>query len=132
MKDVIARIKQNGLKGADSQIDIAILWATLSLECFFRHELNLSTINPPSNRMQMTSEVVEIRDQNLYGPESYSDCINMGGNMRSFALHQGGDHILSGPGRIADRDRIGKMFMIIFVMRIIIETRMVIILHEII
>ena len=64
LKYVIVRIKRNVLKVADSQIDIAILRAYLSLECSFYHKLNLFTINPPSNRMQMTSEVIEIRDQN--------------------------------------------------------------------
>ena len=81
LKDVIARIKRNGLKGADPGIDIAILHTNLTLDCSFHYELNLSTINPPSNRMKMTPDVVAIWDQNLYGPESNIDCIYKGGNV---------------------------------------------------
>ena len=96
LKDVIARIKRNRLKGADSQIYIAILHANLNLDCSFCHELNLSTIDPPNNRMQMTPNIVEIRVQNFYGPESNIDCIYKWGNVR--------DQILPSPGRNIDRN----------------------------
>ena len=49
--------------------------------------------------MQMTPNTVEIRDQNLYGPESNIDCIYEGGNVRSFALPQSMNQILPSPGR---------------------------------
>ena len=54
--------------------------------------------------MQMTPIVVEIRDQNLYGPESNIDCIYEGGNVRSFALPQSMNQILPSPGRNIDRN----------------------------
>ena len=43
LKDVIAQMKPNGLKGAGSQIDKAILCANLTLDKSFCHKLNLST-----------------------------------------------------------------------------------------
>ena len=52
-------------------------------DSIFCNELNLSSINPPSNRIQRSIDVVEIEHQNVYGPESSSDCINVRGNVRS-------------------------------------------------
>ena len=88
----------------NSRVDIAIPHANLTLDCSFCHKLNLSTISPPSNRMQMTPNVVKIQDQNLCGPESNKDCNYEGGNVRLFAQHQGRDHILPGPGQIIDKN----------------------------
>ena len=82
LTDVIARIKWNGLKGADSRINTAILFSALNLDSSSHHELNLSFIEPPSSRMQTMHSVVEIQDQNLYGSEYNIDCFNEGGNMR--------------------------------------------------
>ena len=73
LTDVIAGITRNGLKGADSPIDIAIPHSDLNLDSSFHHELNLSLIDPPSNRMQTIHGVVEIQNQNLYGPKSRVD-----------------------------------------------------------
>ena len=47
--------------------------------------------------MQMTLDVIEIEDQNLHGPESNINCINVGGNVRPFTLHQVRDKILPDP-----------------------------------
>ena len=52
----IVGMKRNGLKGADSRIDLAFHTTNLNLDCSFCHELNLSPIDPPSNRMQMTPD----------------------------------------------------------------------------
>ena len=82
LTDVIVRIKQNILKGADSQIDTAIQRSNLNLDPSFHHELNLSSIEPPSSRMQTVHGVVEILDQNLYGSESNIDCFYKVGNVR--------------------------------------------------
>ena len=48
----------------------------------FRNELNLSSINPPSSRLQRLIDVIKVEDQNVYGPESNFEYINEGGNMR--------------------------------------------------
>ena len=90
------------MKGADSQVDIAIPRSNLILDSSFRNELNLSTINPPSNRMQMTPDVVEVRDQNLHVQESNINRIYEGENVRWFTLHQFRDQIMPGPGLITD------------------------------
>ena len=81
-------IKQHGLKGADSQIDIAIPCSNLNSDCSFHHEVNLSSIEPPFNRMQMIPGVLEIWDQNLYGSESNIDRFYKGGNMRLAVIPQ--------------------------------------------
>ena len=58
------------------------------LSCsLFRNELNLSSINPPSYRTKISIDV-EIEDQNLYGLESSSDCISVGGTVKSSMLNQ--------------------------------------------
>ena len=88
LTDVITRIKRNGLKGVDSQIDIAILPSDLNLDSSFHHELNLSSIDPPSNRMQTIHGIVEIQNQNLYGSESNIDCLYKGGNVRLIGIPQ--------------------------------------------
>ena len=59
LKEVIPQIKGNRLKGADSQIDIAIPCSSQTLESAFCDELNLSTIDSPSNGMQMTLDIVK-------------------------------------------------------------------------
>ena len=88
---MIACIKQSELKGADPQIDMATSPSSQTLNSVFCNELNLSTTNPPPNRIQITLDVVEIEDQNLHGPESNIDCINMGGKCETvcFAPSQG-------------------------------------------
>ena len=73
--------------GNDPQIDMAPSLPNQNLDSVFRNELNLSTINPPSNRMQRTLEVIDIEDQNLCGSQSNIDCITVGGNVRPVALH---------------------------------------------
>ena len=88
LTDVIARIKLNGLKGADSQIDMAIPCSDLNLDSSFHPELNLSSIDPPSSRMQMIHGVVEIQNQNLYGSESNVDCLYKRGHVRSIGIPQ--------------------------------------------
>ena len=74
----------------------------------FRNELNLFSINPPSNRMQRSMDVVEVENQNMYGSESNVDCINTGGNVQSLPLHQVRDQLLHDPklifGGNANRD----------------------------
>ena len=65
LTDVIAWIKQNGIKGANFQIDMAFLLSDLNLDSSFHHELNLSSIDPPSNRMQMIYGVVKIQNPKL-------------------------------------------------------------------
>ena len=76
----------------------------------FRNELNFSSINPPSNRMQRSMDVIEVENQNLYGSESNVDCIYTGGNVQWLAFHQVRDQILLDPelffGGNADRDNI--------------------------
>ena len=88
LTDIIALIKQNGLKGADSQIDIVIPCSDLNLDSSFHHDLNLSSIDPPSNRMQTIHGVVEVRNQNLYGSESNIDCLHERGSVRSIGIPQ--------------------------------------------
>ena len=51
LTDVIARIKLNGLKGVDSQIDIPIPRSDLSLNSSSHQELNLSSIDPPTSKV---------------------------------------------------------------------------------
>ena len=53
----------------DSQIEIAILISNLNVDFSFHPELNLSSIDPPSNRIQMIHGVFEFQNQNLYGSE---------------------------------------------------------------
>ena len=78
----------------------------------FHDELDLSTIDNPTNRMQRTSEVIEIGDQNLYGPKSNTVSIAIGGNPRPNVLHQVRDQILPDPELISEcnafRDNIGR------------------------
>ena len=76
---VIARIKQNGLKGADPQIDIPIPRSYLSLNSSSHQELKLS-IDPPTIRVQTIHGVIEVQDQNLYGSESNIYRLHEGGN----------------------------------------------------
>ena len=49
-------------------------------------------------------DVIMIVYQNLQGPESNIDCINEGGNVILFALHQVRDQILPDLGLIPDRN----------------------------
>ena len=49
LTDVITRNKLNGLNGADSQMDIPIPHSDQSLDSSSHHDLNLSTIDPPSS-----------------------------------------------------------------------------------
>ena len=110
-KDVIAHIQRSALRGVDPQIDMAPSLSCQTLDSIFCKKLNLSTINPLSIRMLRTLEVVEIEDQNLHGSESNIDCINVGGNVRPFALHQVRDQILPDSGLTSggntSRDNIG-------------------------
>ena len=80
----------------------------------FRNLLNLSTIDPPSDRMQRTLEVIEIEDQNIYGSQSNADYITIGGNLRPSVLHQVRDKTLPGPGLISGcntlRDNVDSNF----------------------
>ena len=64
-KNIKVRIRRNALKGIDPRIDLVPSPPNRNSECVFSNELNLSTIDPPSNRMQRTLEVIEIEDQNL-------------------------------------------------------------------
>ena len=91
LKTVITPIKRSEL--INSQTDMAPSHSSQLSDSVFCYELNLSSINPPSNKMQRLMDVIEIEDQNAYGPESNFDCINVGGNMRSFVLHQVRDQI---------------------------------------
>ena len=50
--------------------------------------------------MQRTLEVIEIEVQNLYGPQSNTDCIAIEGNSWTSVLHQVRDQTLPGPGLI--------------------------------
>ena len=56
--------------------------------------MNLSSINLPSNRTKRWIDVKEIKDQNVYKLEFSSDCIYVGGTMKSSMLHQLRDQIL--------------------------------------
>ena len=49
LTDCITQIKQNGLKGGDSQIDIPIPLSDLSLNSSSHQELNLSSKDPPTS-----------------------------------------------------------------------------------
>ena len=53
-KNIINRIKQNVMKEIDPQINLAPSPPNRNSDSVFRNELNLSTIDPPSNRMQRT------------------------------------------------------------------------------
>ena len=57
-------------------------------------------------------DVIEVEDQNMYGPESNFEYINEGGNMRQFALPLVRDQILTDPklnfGANTFRDNIGS------------------------
>ena len=87
-KNIKVRIRRNALKGIDPRIDLVPSPPNRNSECVFSNELNLSTIDPPSNRMQRTLEVIEIEDQNFYGSQSNTDCITIGGNSKPSVLHQ--------------------------------------------
>ena len=70
LTDVIARIKLNGLKGVDSQIDIPIPRSDLSLNSSSHQELNLSSKDPPTSWGQILHGVIEVQNQYLHGSES--------------------------------------------------------------
>ena len=65
------------MKVIDPQNDLAPSPLNRNLDSFFRNKLNLSTIDPPNNRMQWTLENIEIEDQNVYGPQSNIDPITL-------------------------------------------------------
>ena len=67
---------------------MAIRCLNLNSDSSFHHELNLSSIEHPSNGMQTIHGVVEIRDQNLCGSESNIDCLYEGENMRPIVIPQ--------------------------------------------
>ena len=73
---------------ADSQIDIPIPRSDLSLDSSSHHELNLSSIDPPSSRVQTIHGFIEVRNQNLYGSESNIDLLYEGGTVRSTGIPQ--------------------------------------------
>ena len=81
-KNIIVQIRRNALKGIDPQIDLAPSLPNRNSDSVFCNELNISTIDPPSKRMQKTLEVIEIEDQNLCGSQSNADCITVGGKLR--------------------------------------------------
>ena len=85
------------MKVIDPRIDLEPSPSNHNSHCVFRNEFNLSTIDPPSNRMQRTLAVIEIEDQNLYGSQSDTDRITIGGNSRPSVLHQVRDQTLPGP-----------------------------------
>ena len=74
-------MKQRLLRGTDPQIDMAISHSSWVSDIVFHNKLNLSSINPPSNRVQRSIDVIEIEDQNVYGSESNFDRTNVGGNV---------------------------------------------------
>ena len=76
-KNIIMRIRWNMVKGIDLQIDLARFSPNGNSDSVLNSELNLSTIDPPSNRMQRTLEIIEIEDQNLYGSQSNIDRITI-------------------------------------------------------
>ena len=69
-KTIINRIRQNLLKGIDQQTGLAPFPQNCNSDSVFLNELNLSSIDPPSNRMQRSLEIIEIENQNLYGSQS--------------------------------------------------------------
>ena len=104
----------------------------LTLDSSFCHGLNLSSTNPPSNRMQMTPDVIDIWDRNLYGPESNIDCIYRGEVWDFLLCIKLGIICCLVTDELLIVTCPGKIFMIMFVVRLIIKTCMVIILPEII
>ena len=83
-KNIINQMRQNALIGIDLQISLAPSHPNPNSDSVFRNEMNMSTIDPPSNRMQRTLEIIEIDDQNLYGSQSNS--ITIGGISRPSLL----------------------------------------------
>ena len=64
------------MRRINPQIDMASPhWSQIS-DSVIQNELNLSSINPISNRMQRSMDVIEIQNQNMYGSESNFDCTN--------------------------------------------------------
>ena len=63
----------------DSQIDMPIPRSDVSMESSPPHEMNLSTINPPSTGIH---GIALVRRQNLYGSEPNIDRVYEGGNVR--------------------------------------------------
>ena len=70
-KTIINQIRQNAMKGIDPQNDLAPSPPNHNLDSVFCNKLNLSTIDPPNNRMQRPSENIEIENQNLYGSQLF-------------------------------------------------------------
>ena len=95
-RNIINRIRQNAMKGIDPQKDLVPSPLNRNLDSVFRNELDLSTIDPSNNRMQRTLEIIEIEDQNLYGPQSNVDRITLGGISNTSVLHQVRDQASTG------------------------------------
>ena len=98
------------MKGIDTHNDLVPLPPNPNWDSVFHDVLDLSTIDPPNNRMQRTLEIIEIEDQNLYSPQSNVDCINLGGISRPSVLHQvrdqtsPGQKLISGCNTFRDND----------------------------
>ena len=87
-KTIINQIRRNVMKGIDPQNDLAPSLPNHNLDSVFCNELNLSTIDPPNNRMQRTLENIEVENQNLYGSQPSVNRINIGGLSRPSVLQQ--------------------------------------------
>ena len=82
-KTIINQIRRNVMKGIDPQNDLAPSLPNHNLDSVFCNELNLSTIDPPNNRMQRTLENIEVENQNLYGSQPSVNRINIIGYYRT-------------------------------------------------
>ena len=76
------------MKGINPQNDLEPSPPNHNLKSVFCNELNLSTIDPPNNRMQRTLENIEVENQNLYGSQPSVNRINIGGLSRPSVLQQ--------------------------------------------
>ena len=86
------------MKGIDPQNDLSPSTPNRNLNSVFCNELNLSTIDPPNNRMQRTLENIEVENQNLYGSQPSVNRITIGGLSRPSVLQQVRDQTSPGPG----------------------------------
>ena len=87
---IINQIRRNAMKGINPQNDLAPSPPNRNQNRVFRDELDLSTIEPPNNRMQRTVENIQVENQNLYGSQSNVNSIVIGGVSRPSMYNKSG------------------------------------------
>ena len=117
---IINQIRRNLMKGIDPQNDLAPSPPNCNLNRVFCDKLNLSTIDPPINRMQRTLENIQVENQNLYGSQPNVNRIAIGGFSRPRVFQQARDQTLPGP-RIGVAISLEILMVGIIIMRLIIK-----------